>query len=55
MIRLGAYQPGSDQATDDAIRYHDELEAFLQQDRNEANDLEQGYEMLARILGGEEQ
>jgi len=55
MIRLGAYQPGSDQATDDAIRYHDELEAFLAQDRNESNDLEQGYTRLARILGGEKQ
>ena len=54
MIRLGAYQPGSDQATDDAIRYHDELEAFLAQDRNESNDLEQGYAKLAQILGGEE-
>ncbi len=55
MIRLGAYQPGSDPATDDAIRYHDELEAFLAQDRNEAHDLEQGYARLAQIIGGEEQ
>ncbi len=55
MIRLGAYQPGTDQGTDDAIFYHDKLEAFLQQDRDETNDLEQGYALLAQILGGEKQ
>jgi len=54
MIRLGAYQPGSDPATDEAIRHHDALEAFLAQDRNEANDLEQGYARLAQIIGGDE-
>jgi len=55
MIRLGAYQPGSDPSTDDAIYYHEALETFLAQDRDEANDLEQGYARLAQILGGEEQ
>ncbi|MEQ8584899.1 MAG: flagellar protein export ATPase FliI [Thalassobaculaceae bacterium] len=51
MIRLGAYRRGSDPLVDEAIRYHDPLEAFLNQDKDDNADLEMGYEQLAEILG----
>ena len=50
MIRLGAYRPGTDPATDEAIAYHDKLEDFLAQDHNERSDLQTGYAELAAIL-----
>ncbi|MEX2455231.1 MAG: flagellar protein export ATPase FliI [Rhodospirillaceae bacterium] len=52
MIRLGAYRPGSDPRTDEAIAYHDRLEEFLGQRKSEGTDLETGYAMLESILGG---
>lgn len=55
MIRLGAYQAGADPATDEAIHYHDRLEAFLSQLQDERCDLASTYEMLAAILAGENQ
>ena len=51
MIRLGAYRPGSDPATDEAIRYQPALEAFLRQVPQERSDLRSGYAELAAILG----
>ena len=51
MIRLGAYRPGSDPRTDEAIAYHDRLEAFLNQGKDEGTDLETGFAMLEDILG----
>jgi flagellum-specific ATP synthase len=51
MIRLGAYQAGSDHDTDEAIRYHAALEAFLGQRQDEHTDLASGYRMLNDILG----
>lgn len=51
MIRLGAYRRGSDPLVDEAIRYHEPLEAFLNQDKDDNADLESGYEELAGILG----
>ena len=51
MIRLGAYRRGSDPLVDEAIRYHEPLEAFLNQDKDDNADLESGYEELAEILG----
>lgn len=50
MIRLGAYQMGADAATDEAIHYHDRLEAFLSQQQDERCDLNDTYKMLADIL-----
>lgn len=52
MIRLGAYRPGSDPRTDEAIAYHDRLEDFLNQNKDKGTDLETGFEMLEEILGG---
>ncbi|MDF1793702.1 MAG: flagellar protein export ATPase FliI [Thalassobaculaceae bacterium] len=51
MIRLGAYRRGSDPLVDEAIRYHDPLEAFLNQDKDDNADLDAGYAELADILG----
>ncbi|NKB20158.1 MAG: flagellar protein export ATPase FliI [Alphaproteobacteria bacterium] len=53
MIRLGAYQAGSDPATDEAIYYRDQLEAFLSQTKEEQTDIPMGFEMLAEIVNGE--
>ncbi|MDP6343050.1 MAG: flagellar protein export ATPase FliI [Alphaproteobacteria bacterium] len=50
LIRLGAYRPGSDPEVDEAIRYHDALEAFLAQDASEACGLDEGYALLAALL-----
>ena len=50
MIRLGAYRPGSDARTDEAIRYYPALEAFLTQGKRESSTLQQGYRQLADIL-----
>lgn len=52
MIRLGAYRPGSDPRTDEAIAYREKLEAFLNQDKDEGVDLDAGYALLEEILGG---
>ena len=53
MIRLGAYRAGSDPAVDEAIQYHDALESFLAQDKDERCDLAAGYARLSEILGNE--
>ena len=51
LIRLGAYRSGSDAAVDEAIHYHESLEEFLAQAKNEAFTLDQSYEFLANIFG----
>ncbi len=53
MIRLGAYRHGSDPAVDEAIRYHEALEAFLAQGKTEPGDLTAGYARLAEIFEAE--
>ncbi len=50
MIRLGAYRPGSDPKTDEAMRYYPLIEQFLAQGKRERGDLVQGYYQLADIL-----
>jgi len=52
MIRLGAYRPGSDPATDEAIKYHAALEGFLSQGKEESSSLAEGYAQLEEILAG---
>ena len=54
MIRIGAYQPGADADTDEAIFYNDRIEAFLSQAKNEKADLETGYRQLSEIFNGDE-
>ena len=53
LIRLGAYRSGSDAAVDEAIYYHESLENFLAQAKHEAFTLDQSYEFLAKIFGGQ--
>src|SRR3546814_12665521 len=48
MIRLGAYRRGSDPQVDESIKYHDALEAFLSQDKDDQAELNDGY---ARQIG----
>lgn len=50
MIRLGAYRQGSDPNVDEAIKYHDRLEAFLSQHMDDQTDLSSGYQLLQEIL-----
>ncbi|MDI9409071.1 MAG: flagellar protein export ATPase FliI [Candidatus Pacebacteria bacterium] len=50
MIRLGAYRPGSDPRTDEAIKFYPALEAFLGQRKNEPAPLDAGYQQLAEVL-----
>src|SRR3546814_3803326 len=42
MIRLGAYRRGSDPQVDESIKYHDALEAFLSQDKDDQAELNDG-------------
>lgn len=51
LIRLGAYRKGSDPEVDRALHFHPQLENFLTQRETESATLEQGYEMLGKILG----
>ncbi|MCH2546617.1 MAG: flagellar protein export ATPase FliI [Alphaproteobacteria bacterium] len=50
MIRLGAYRKGSDPDVDMAIKYHEPLEAFIKQQKDEYYTLEEGYQQLAELL-----
>ena len=51
LIRLGAYKQGSDPDVDLAIALHEPLETFLSQRKGEATSLQDGYDMLASIVG----
>lgn len=50
LIRLGAYRRGSDPDIDEAIHYHEPLEAFMRQQKGDTADLASGYQQLAEIL-----
>jgi flagellum-specific ATP synthase len=50
LIRLGAYQTGSDAEIDRAIRLMPALEAFLSQGKDEPGPLGEVYDRLERIL-----
>nr|WP_102868876.1 flagellar protein export ATPase FliI [Pseudovibrio exalbescens] len=50
LIRLGAYQKGSDSDVDEAILRNSQLEAFLGQEKHEKTSLSAGYEQLAHLL-----
>ena len=52
LIRIGAYQRGSDPELDQAIALNPELEAFLAQDKNEATSMEESFARLQGILSG---
>ncbi len=50
LIRLGAYQPGSDERVDEAIHYQSALEGFLSQNKSERTDRSAGFALLEEIL-----
>jgi flagellum-specific ATP synthase len=50
LIRLGAYRRGSDASVDEAIERHDELEAFLAQEKSETTTILEGYQRLSGIV-----
>lgn len=52
LIRLGAYRAGSDHEVDDAIKYNDELELFISQEKDEKANLYDDFKRLANILEG---
>jgi flagellum-specific ATP synthase len=51
LIRVGAYRHGADPEIDEAIRYHDALEAFLGQGKAEQVSMADGYRQLQALLG----
>ncbi len=51
LIRLGAYRRGSDPVVDEAIQLYPQIEEFLAQNKGEHTSIEEGFAMLARILG----
>lgn len=50
MIRLGAYRKGSNEAVDEAINYHEPLEQFLSQGKDECLTIEQSFAQLTTLL-----
>lgn len=50
LINVGAYVAGSDTVLDDAIRKHDRIDAFLQQDLSERMNVEDGVNYLESII-----
>ena len=53
LINVGAYESGSDPVLDEAIRRHEGMEAFLQQDIAERSSVEESLQQLAGVLGGQ--
>jgi flagellum-specific ATP synthase len=51
LIRLGAYRSGSNPEVDEAISYYPKFEAYLAQEKDEKTGLQEGYQLLASILG----
>lgn len=51
LIRLGAYRPGSNAEVDAAIAVQPQLEAFLNQTKDENSNFQETYAQLAEILG----
>ena len=51
LIRLGAYRKGSDPAVDEALVLYPQIEEFLNQHKEEATMIEEGFERLAEIVG----
>ena len=51
LIRLGAYRRGTDPEVDRAMQFYPQLESFISQREHEAANLDEGYELLAKVLG----
>ena len=50
LVRLGAYKPGADPATDEAVRLAPRIEAMLAQDRTELATLPDSFARLAEAM-----
>ncbi len=50
LVRLGAYQTGSDPAADEAIKLAPRIEAVLRQTRDEASTIEEAFALLRAAL-----
>src|SRR5262249_42899185 len=53
LIRLGAYRRGTDPDVDRAMQFYPQLETFISQREKESATLDEGYELLAKVLGVE--
>ncbi len=53
LIRLGAYRKGSDPDVDEAIRLYPQIEEFLTQFKEDHSSIDEGFAMLADIIGME--
>lgn len=51
LIRLGAYRQGSDPQVDEAIELYPHIEEFLEQNKDERTNIENGFIRLAEIIG----
>ena len=51
LIRLGAYRKGTDRAVDEAIALYPQIEAFLNQNKDEQTSIQESFTRLAGILG----
>ena len=52
MVRLGAYQAGTDPAVDEALALAPRIEAVLRQERDEITDGDQAFDLLRTALKG---
>jgi flagellum-specific ATP synthase len=52
LVRIGAYASGSDPALDEAIRRHDGMAEFLQQDMHVSASMHDSFSGLAQALEG---
>jgi flagellum-specific ATP synthase len=50
LIRLGAYRKGTDKEVDEAIARYPKLEAFLSQDKEDSNTIDESFTKLAACL-----
>jgi flagellum-specific ATP synthase len=51
LIRLGAYRKGTDKEVDEAILRYPQMEAFLGQDKEDSNTIDESFARLAQCLG----
>ena len=50
MIRIGAYKAGSDPPTDEAIKYIDGINKFINQNYDEQDNIDNSYKKLAKAI-----
>lgn len=53
MINTGIYQKGNSKSIDDAIDFHDKIESFLKQEKDEGFTMKETLDMLSELTGME--